>query len=164
MPEVRMNEPCIYGQNRKALLFEYDKDTIELIKQIEGMIWPAPSKFWHLTYQEKAIQKLKDQLMGNLDLIEQKNVSEFPPKYLETLKLRNYNEAINRKINDIDYYHYAISIKQATVHTLRHHLLLICWNMEQICELLEKFFDNISQKLLRFILMFQTKLYDWEGI
>ncbi len=92
MPEVKMKEACINGQKRIALLFDYDKDTIELIKQIEGRKWSASNKFWHIPYQENAIQKLNEQFKGRLKFIEQKKTSEFPPEYLETLKLKDYSE------------------------------------------------------------------------
>ncbi|MCK4348714.1 MAG: hypothetical protein KAW47_08865 [Thermoplasmatales archaeon] len=41
----------INNEKRIALVFDYDKDIIELIKQIKGRKWSASNKFWHIQYQ-----------------------------------------------------------------------------------------------------------------
>lgn len=93
MKRIEMKEVSINEQKRIALLFDYDLDTINLIKQIEGRKWSASNKFWHILYQEKAIQTLNVQFKGKVEFFEQKKTSDFPPEYLETLKLMNYSEA-----------------------------------------------------------------------
>lgn len=93
MKRIEMKEACINGRKRLALLFDYDTETLELIKRIEGRRWSASKKFWHIPYQENAIQILNEQFKEKLEFFEQKKTSEFPPEYLETLQLKNYSEA-----------------------------------------------------------------------
>ena len=80
----------INNEKRIALVFDYNKDVIELIKHIKGCRWSASNKFWHIPYQENAIQTLKKRFAGKLEFVK---YSEFPSEYLKTLKLKNYSEA-----------------------------------------------------------------------
>jgi site-specific recombinase XerD len=87
---IETKECIINGKKRIALIFDYDKETIDQVRKIEGRRWSASRKFWHIPYQENALEILNETFQGKLQF---ENQSEFPPEYLETLKLRNYSEA-----------------------------------------------------------------------
>ena len=82
----------VKNEKRVILLFDYDPRIVEVVKTIPGRKWSASNKFWHIPYQENAIQKLNEQFKGKLKFIEQKETSKFPSEYWETLKLRNYSK------------------------------------------------------------------------
>lgn len=91
--QIETRECRIREQKRIALLFDYDKDTIELIKQIKGRKWSQSRKFWHLPFEEDIINKLNEQFRGKLSFISFQKPHVFPPEYLETLELKNYSSA-----------------------------------------------------------------------
>ncbi len=88
--QIEIKECRIDGQKRIALLFDYEINTIELIKQIQGRRWSASNKFWHIPYQDNIIDQLNKKFKGKLEFTKYK---KFPPEYLETLQLKNYSEA-----------------------------------------------------------------------
>lgn len=91
--QVRMKECIVREQRRIALIFDYDKDIIALIKQIKGRKWSQSRKTWHIPFQDNATEILNKRFKGKLEFIEKKTQHIFPPEYLETLELKNYSEA-----------------------------------------------------------------------
>ncbi|MCF7794425.1 MAG: site-specific integrase [Candidatus Cloacimonetes bacterium] len=87
---IELKEFTIKEQKRIALLFKYDREVIELIKQIEGSKWSAIDKFWHIPYQEEAYQKLNKQFKDKLEFVK---YSEVPSEYFAALEKENYNES-----------------------------------------------------------------------
>ena len=92
----------IRNEKRIALLFDYDEEVITLVKQIEGRKWSASNKFWHIPFFENYLGKLSLKFHGKLKFIEDTETKQesitvtkptFPVEYIETLKLKNYNEA-----------------------------------------------------------------------
>ncbi len=86
--QIEMRESTIEGKKRLALIFPYDINTINLIKQIEGRRWSASNKFWHLPYREDYLQTLNKQFKGKLEFVIQKTEIKaqtikvkFPPEY-----------------------------------------------------------------------------------
>ncbi len=88
MEVIKIRIYRINYEKRIALVFDYNKDIIELMKQIKGRRWSASNTFWHIPYQENAIQKLNKQFAGNLEFV---NYSEIPPEYISVLEEENYN-------------------------------------------------------------------------
>jgi len=82
----------IKNERRIALLFDYDEEIIKLVKRIEGRKWSASNKFWHIPYRDNYLKLLNKQFEGKLEFIEQQKRPQFPPEYIETLKLKNYSE------------------------------------------------------------------------
>jgi site-specific recombinase XerD len=73
--------------------------TIAEIKTIRGRKWSLSEKVWHIPFIENYEEVLNKQFTGKLLFKkkitepEQKNsMQNFPPEYLETLKLKNYSE------------------------------------------------------------------------
>ncbi|MBN1326804.1 MAG: site-specific integrase [Candidatus Cloacimonetes bacterium] len=93
MKRIEFKECFIEEQKRIALLFDYDIEIIEMVKQIEGRKWSVSSNFWHIPYREKADQYLNAMFTGKLEFYEHNKKPEFPPEYLKTLKLKNFSEA-----------------------------------------------------------------------
>ena len=88
-----MRDVVFNGVKRCVLHFPYDKNTISLVKQIEGRKWSASNKFWHIPYQKNIISVLHDKFKGKLEFIKDTETKlDFPPEYIETLKLKNYSE------------------------------------------------------------------------
>ncbi len=87
--QVELKECSINGQRRIALLFKYNKDTIALIRQIEGRKWSATNKFWHIPYQENAMKILNQRFAGKLKFVKYKEV---PPEYISVLEDEDYYE------------------------------------------------------------------------
>ena len=86
---IKTRTCTIRNENRIALLFDYDKDVITLVKQIEGRKWSASRKLWYIPYQENALVDLNKKFKGKLEFIKQ---AKFPPEYIQTLKQGNYSE------------------------------------------------------------------------
>ena len=43
---------CVIGEEKRmALLFDYDKEVVDLIKRIDGRIWLRSDKFWHISFR-----------------------------------------------------------------------------------------------------------------
>ena len=78
--QIEMKECRIDGQKRIALLFDYDINTIEQIKQIDGRKWSAYNKLWHIPYQMGYLKKLNNQFEGKLEFIKQKTESKVKMK------------------------------------------------------------------------------------
>ncbi|MDP8269696.1 MAG: hypothetical protein P9L97_13315 [Candidatus Tenebribacter davisii] len=67
--QINIKKCYINGQRRIALRFDYDINTIDLIKQLEGRKWSASSKFWHTPFYENYLKKLNNQFeVDNHDL------------------------------------------------------------------------------------------------
>jgi integrase/recombinase XerD len=66
---IETRECLLKGQKRIALLFDYDADTIELVKQIEGRKWSASNKFWHIPVHEHYLEALNRKFSGKLEFI-----------------------------------------------------------------------------------------------
>ncbi|NQV17773.1 MAG: site-specific integrase [Armatimonadetes bacterium] len=82
----------IRNEKRIALLFDYNKNIITLVKQIEGRKWSASNKFWHIPFTENFLENLNNRFHGTLEFREIKPIkNQFPPEYIETLKLKNYS-------------------------------------------------------------------------
>ncbi len=88
----------IRNEKRIALMFDYDEEIIALVKQIKGRKWSSSNKFWHIPFTENFLENLNNRFHGTLEFreIKPKNIkkpikNQFPPEYIETLKLRNYS-------------------------------------------------------------------------
>ena len=99
---IRIRACMIRNERRIALLFDYNEDVITLVKQIEGRKWSASNKFWHIPYQANYLKELNEKFHGKLEFIkrtsenkEQRKITNihFPPEYIETLRLKDYNES-----------------------------------------------------------------------
>jgi len=90
--QIETKECTVTGVKRIALIFKYNTEVIELVKQIEGRKWSATNKFWHLPYRDNYLKLLNKQFNGKLEFIELNKEIKFPPEYLETLQLRNYSK------------------------------------------------------------------------
>ena len=96
--QIKTRTCTIRNENRIALLFDYDKDVITLVKQIEGRKWSASNKFWYIPYQANYLKELNEKFHGKLEFIENTSESKIekkiklPAEYIETLKLKNYSE------------------------------------------------------------------------
>ena len=55
--QIEMREYTIKDEKRIALIFRYDQETINLVKQIEGRKWSASNIFLHLIYMLSLILK-----------------------------------------------------------------------------------------------------------
>lgn len=86
---IELKKCSINGQERIALIFNYDAETIKLIRQIKGCNWSVSNRFWHIPYLENAKQKLNRKFTGKLEFVK---YSEIPPEYISVLKKENYNE------------------------------------------------------------------------
>ncbi|MCF7793958.1 MAG: site-specific integrase [Candidatus Cloacimonetes bacterium] len=88
--QIELKECSIKDEKRIALIFKYDREVIDLIKQIEGRKWSVNDKFWHIPYQEEVIQKLNKQFKDKLEFVE---YSEVPAEYIDALVREDYNES-----------------------------------------------------------------------
>ena len=88
------------AEPRIALIFDYDKEIITLLKKIKGRRWSSSHKFWHIPFQPDYLKKLNDRFKGKLDFRENPTTTttkkstqiSLPEEYIETLKLKNYSE------------------------------------------------------------------------
>ena len=97
--QIKMRESNIDGSKRIVLCFPYNKNTITLIKKIEGRRWSSEIKSWHIPYEKNYINTLNKKFNGKLEFQTEnseqktrKNPVRFPKEYLQTLKLKNYSE------------------------------------------------------------------------
>ncbi|OPX26871.1 MAG: hypothetical protein B1H05_01550 [Candidatus Cloacimonas sp. 4484_140] len=95
--KIETRECNIDGRKRLTLIFPYDINTIDLIKQIEGRRWSASQKFWHIPYKKNILDILNKRFIGKLEFEDRESKQKktekpkLPPEYIETLKLKNYS-------------------------------------------------------------------------
>ncbi len=83
------------GKRRIKLIFDYDRDLITLIKNINGSAWSHTMKCWHIPYSDDSIEEVK-----KLQQIEGVSIIQLD-KLLEERKFRYFDRTVDRETEHI---------------------------------------------------------------
>jgi hypothetical protein len=67
MKKITIKKGLIEGKERLKLIFEYDKEVIELIRTIPGARWYPGERCWHVATQAGSVEKLNRRFEGKLE-------------------------------------------------------------------------------------------------
>lgn len=129
------------NSKRIALLFEYDKEVIHLVKQINGRKWSVSNKFWYIPYTENYLENLNNMFPDKIQFIQADNKARkkrkyfialeptYPPEFIETLKLKRYSEPTIKSyklhFNRFLRYYKGINPEKITKEQIREFLLYL---------------------------------------